>query len=117
MLDVVRYGLAALNYFLQLSGELLDSTQQALPVANGRDDWLAPGGSGLKRSLQLLQVEKRPRFHRRRPYYFLVVPALRIEVPIRFGLFAAHDLSSSASNFTEVLGEAAAQLLEDRAEV
>ena len=121
MLDVVRYGLAALDYFLQLSGELLDSTQQALRVANGRDDWLAPGGSGLKRSPQLLQVEKRPRFHRRRPYYglqrFLVDPALCIEVPIRFGLFAAHDLSSSASNFTEVLGEAAAQLLEDRAEV
>jgi hypothetical protein len=26
MLDVVRYGLAALDYFLQLSGEPLDST-------------------------------------------------------------------------------------------
>ena len=73
MLDVVRYGLAALDYFLQLSGELLDSTQQALRVANGRDDdgWLAPGGAGLERGPQLLQVEKRPRFHRRRPYYGL----------------------------------------------
>jgi hypothetical protein len=101
MLDVVRYGLAALDYFLQLSGELLDSTQQALRVANGRDDdgWLAPGGAGLERGPQLLQVEKRPRFHRRRPYYglqrFLVDPALCIEVPIRFGIVAAHDLSSS----------------------
>jgi hypothetical protein len=80
MLDVVRYGLAALDYFLLLSGELLDSTQQALRVANGRDDdgWLAPGGAGLERGPQLLQVEKRPRFHRRRPYYglqrFLVDP-------------------------------------------
>jgi hypothetical protein len=67
-----------------------------------RDDgcWLALGGSELERGPQLLQVEKRPRFHRRRPYcglqMFLVDPALRIEVPIRFGLAAAHDLSSSA---------------------
>ena len=41
-----------------------------------------------------------PRFHRRRSYYglqrFLVDSALCIEVPIRFGIVAAHDLSSSA---------------------
>jgi hypothetical protein len=86
----------------QLPDELLDSTQQAPRVANGRDDgsWLALGGSELERGPQLLQVEKRPRFHRRRPYcalqIYLVDPALRIEVPTRFGLVAAHDLSSSA---------------------
>jgi hypothetical protein len=43
---------------IQLPGELLDSTQQALHVANGRDDggWLALGGAKLERGLQLLQV-------------------------------------------------------------
>jgi hypothetical protein len=72
----------------------------ASPGREAEGCWLALGGSELERGPQLLQVEKRPRFHRRRPYCglqaFLVDPALRIEVPTRFGLVAAHDLSSSA---------------------